>query len=287
MEKQIKKGFYIGLCFLAFFLFYRSVLGQGTCASPDGAMLLRATVPADYAELEADGNCINGTGATNWHFMCFTFTPNSSSIEINAGYNTSCNNGAFRSFILYDNLCAIAGTGLVYTGLTTSSEYTFCIEMRANGGPSCDGFDRICPYYEENTVLPVKMLDMHCDSGRLTWITASEINNQYFSIYSSSNIDTWEYKLDMAGAGTKNTKTVYSYYDASCMDDTYYKIDQTDFDGRTSFEGIVLCDCKIDHTPEYIIEEYNILGQVFDGKGLKIIKIMRGDQVIYKKIFTQ
>jgi hypothetical protein len=289
IDKNMKKSFYYGLIILVCFLFYRSVMGQGTCASPDGPMFPIAAPPADYNELETGGYCNNGNNTTQWNTMCFTFTPTSSVVSLSAGYETNCNIVQFdlpNSF-LYDNTCTSVGAGLEFSGLTPNTEYTWCLRMKANGGPGCNGFDRLCPYYIEGSALPVKLLYLSCDSGQVVWQTASEINNDFFTVYSSEELDEWVRRIDIDGAGTKSTSTSYMYYDSECMGDTYYKLEQTDYDGVTSFEGIVHCECNEYITDGYIIEEYNILGQVYDGGGIKVIKIRKGDRVVYKKIIKR
>jgi hypothetical protein len=286
MEIKAKKTFYIGLCILSIFLFARSVMGQGTCASPDGAMLSITAPPADYNELETGGYCMNGEGITMWSTMCFTFTPTTSAVSLSAGYSASCNIVQFdlpNSF-LYDNTCTPVGAGLTHTGLTPNTEYTWCLKMKANGGPGCSGFDRICPYYIESGTLPVNMVYLACDSGEVIWQTASEINNDFFTIYSSDGLKEWTEKIKIEGAGNKNTSTYYKYYDSDCIGETYYMLEQTDYDGRTSFEGIVQCKCEEYITDSYIIEEYSVLGQMYEGGGIKVIKIKKGDRIVYKKI---
>jgi hypothetical protein len=273
---------------LAGVLMSGEVKGQGSCGSPDGAMLSITVPPADYNELETGGYCMDGTGSTKWHYMCWTFTPTVSSISINAGYNSSCNIAQFdlATTVLYDKDCSIAGTGQNFS-VTPNEEYTWCLRMKASGGPLCNGFDRVCPYYIENTVLPVKLLYLECDSGYVIWQTASEINNDYFSLYCSKDLEKWAHKIDVEGSGNSSVNTLYHYYDSDCTEDLYYLLEQTDYDGTKSFEAIIHCECTEYITPEYTIEEYNIMGQIYDGGGIKILKIIKGNNIVYKKIMKR
>jgi hypothetical protein len=274
----------VSLIATAFFI-ASTTNAQGTCVSPDGVVLSITAPPNDYQELEDNGYCTNGTGSTQWHNMCFTFTSSKSIISINAGYNTTCNIAQFdlANTFLYDNTCTIVGAGLNFT-VIPDQEYTWCLRMKANGGPGCNGFDRVCPYYIESEIMPVKLTYLECDSGWVIWQTASEINNDFFSIYSSKDLEEWTHKIDIDGAGTSNNYISYQYYDSDCTEDLYYMLEQTDYDGSNSFEAIIHCECTEYITPEYIIEEYNVLGQVYDGAGIKIIKISKGNRVVYKKI---
>jgi len=258
---------------------------QGTCVSPDGTILSITVPPVDYNELNDNGYCINDVGETKWHNMCWTFTPIKSQISINAGYNTSCNIAQFdlANTFLYNSSCNIVGIGINFS-IIPNQKYTWCLRLKASGGPFCNGFDRICPYYIQSEVLPIKLKYLECDSGNIIWQTASEINNDFFSLYSSEDLNTWTHKIDIQGSGNSNTNKTYHYYDANCVGELYYMLEQTDYDGDKSFEGIVHCECLKYITPEYIIEEYNILGQIYDGRGIKILKIHKGDKVVYSKI---
>jgi hypothetical protein len=248
-------------------------------------MLSITAPPADYNELETGGYCMDGIGETKWHDMCWTFTPTKSSISLNAGYNATCVITQFDLGLttLYDNTCTVVGTGMSFT-VTPGQEYTWCLRMKASGGPGCTGFDRICPYYIESEVLPIELVYLSCDSGQVIWQTASEINNDFFSVYSSEDLNRWLHKVDIDGAGNSNTVKTYQYYDVDCTSELYYMLEQTDYNGRSSFEGIVHCECTEYITPEYVIEEYNVLGQIYDGSGIKILKISKGNRIIYKKI---
>ena len=259
---------------------------QGTCASPDGAMLSISTPPASYQELEDSGYCIDGINTTQWVDMCFTFTPTLSTIDLNAGFSSNCNITQFDlpNSILYDNTCTTIGAGTSFNLTRVDEEYTWCLKMKANGGPTCEGIDRICPYYTQTTVLPIHLVYLECDSGEVIWQTASEINNDFYSLYSSEDLNFWAHEIDIDGAGNKSTSTYYHYYDSDCTEDLYYMLEQTDFDGKQSFEGIVHCECSEFSTPEYTIEEYNVLGQIYEGGGIKVIKISKGNRVVYKKI---
>ena len=73
----------------------------------------------------------------------------------------------------------------------------------------------------------------------LNWTTASEINNDYFTVEKSSDGILFEEILRKAGAG--NTTTLKNYYD---VDNTpfqghnYYRLRQTDFDGFSTLSAI-------------------------------------------------
>lgn len=106
------------------------------------------------------------------------------------------------------------------------------IVMSSIGLNSCaDAFK-----YRLSPPLPIELITFIVKKNNgniiLNWVTASETNNEYFTIYKSKNgVDFFEIgKVD--GAGTSSEIKYYSYSD--CEEDgcVYYKIRQTDYDGK-------------------------------------------------------
>jgi hypothetical protein len=79
--------------------------------------------------------------------------------------------------------------------------------------------------------------------NELTWTTASETNNDYFSILRSYDAISWANIGQVQGQGNSSTSVNYSYIDnsASTNGTVYYKIQQVDFDGtKTSFDPMAV-----------------------------------------------
>jgi hypothetical protein len=99
-------------------------------------------------------------------------------------------------------------------------------------------------------VLPIELLDFKAkltgDDVLLDWTTASEINNDYFTIQRSLDAINFESIAHVSGAG--NSNDVLSYNDIDSDVDyegvIYYRLMQTDFDGQTSYSGLVPVDLK-------------------------------------------
>lgn len=93
--------------------------------------------------------------------------------------------------------------------------------------------------------LPVELLDFQVQSqnGRrlLTWITASEIGNDYFEIQRSENGEDFEPIGRVDGAGNSQERTDYHFYDpfSSSAKTLYYRLLQQDFDGNSSLSDVV------------------------------------------------
>lgn len=75
---------------------------------------------------------------------------------------------------------------------------------------------------------------------KLTWTTASEQNNAFFSIERSDNGVAFKSIGETKGAGTSSTPQYYVFLDNNPLPNVnYYRLKQTDFDGKTSLSKII------------------------------------------------
>jgi hypothetical protein len=93
-----------------------------------------------------------------------------------------------------------------------------------------------------NSVLPVELLYFKGEAAqheiRLSWTTASEINNHYFLLERSSTSEYWNEIARMKGSGTSNLRNTYFYTDNNIVASVvYYRLSQVDFDGTTEIIG--------------------------------------------------
>jgi hypothetical protein len=131
-------------------------------------------------------------------------------------------------------------------------------------------------------LLPIELVELNAQKGenytQLTWITASEINNNYFSIERSLDGDTWEEIGTVKGAGNSNVYLTYGFTDSSpVLGDNYYRLRQFDFDGKNAYSYIV--SVRFDEIQEVEIEKcFDITGREVDiyYNGPKIIKYKNG-----------
>ncbi len=84
--------------------------------------------------------------------------------------------------------------------------------------------------------LPVELLAFNGEAqtggNLLKWVTATEIENDYFSLYSSVNGEDFELIHQQEGGGTISTVQKYQFLDRNVsFGMTYYQLRQTDFDG--------------------------------------------------------
>ncbi len=88
--------------------------------------------------------------------------------------------------------------------------------------------------------LPVMLLSFELsrdsDDVIIKWSTATEINNDYFTIEHSADGQNWDVFLYVNGAGNSNEIRHYEITDDDPLNGVnYYRLKQTDFDGRFEY----------------------------------------------------
>ena len=107
----------------------------------------------------------------------------------------------------------------------------------------------------DNTLpLPVELLsftgDCMGEGALLKWATASETNNDYFTIEKSTDLTDWIKLTTVAGAGSSTTVQTYTVLDPSPGKVTYYRLTQTDYDGNTQQYEPIVVKCGEEGNPE-------------------------------------
>ena len=111
-------------------------------------------------------------------------------------------------------------------------------------GGNDDGFGFSCVGALGTEVpLPVELINFiaHVQDNwvNLKWQTASEINNDYFTIEKSQNGVVWEQTKKINGAGNSSSQLSYSTVDRQpFLGVSYYRLKQTDFDGQFEYSQI-------------------------------------------------
>jgi len=260
-------------------------LKAGSCGSPDGPTTETLITPPNYQYLVDNGYCLYSYSTTSTFTACFTFVAGSSSVDINAGHSQSCNNTSFANFTLFNSSCQQIGTGLSYTGLIPGQTYTWCLTMRAWGGPNCDGFTSFCPYFLNYTILPIKLFsftgNLINNYNYIKWITASEMNNDFFILERSEDGNNWERIYYIDGVVNSNQKTTYTFKDYYFKDNiNYYKLTQFDFDGEGEESFIISVDNR---NNKYLVKMINIMGQEVDDNYTGIVIYQYSDGTFEKK----
>ncbi|RFC55851.1 T9SS type A sorting domain-containing protein [Brumimicrobium aurantiacum] len=91
-------------------------------------------------------------------------------------------------------------------------------------------------YVTGNSTLPIELISFDANTVNqqvdLNWSTASELNNDYFTIERSNDGMNWETVQTIEGAGNSSRVLNYTWTDYSPYGGiSYYRLTQTDFDG--------------------------------------------------------
>ena len=97
-------------------------------------------------------------------------------------------------------------------------------------------------------ILPVELFSLtgNCFGIKKTlqWTTASEINNNYFTIEHSKDGLNFEALATIKASGNSDTKINYEYsFDEESVDYNYYRLTQTDMNGKVGFLKSIYLNC--------------------------------------------
>lgn len=128
------------------------------------------------------------------------------------------------------------------TGGNPGSKIDICGSTVWNGGTTTYG-----PVSYGGIPLPIELLSFKAEAGQklvnISWSTASEINNDFFTVQRSQDGVTFFPIGEIDGAGNSTTVLNYSFPDNNpYFGLAYYRLKQTDFDGNYSYSAIEAID---------------------------------------------
>jgi hypothetical protein len=222
-----------------------------------------------YATANTSGDCINNLTAGQTY--CFNYKyPSSGDIEMDLIKDPGTAGGGCSSGTSYASASPANGGGcasnaggnyntysaecnFIYSGsevgsgcpLTAGTLYTVCFTVPAG----CTGMN-LCPLVHCTagncgaTPLPVQLLFFSAialdKEVELQWATATEMNNNYFTIERSQNAADFEPMATVSGSGYSSSTLYYHAYDEKPLPDkSYYRLKQTDYNGMSAYLGIV------------------------------------------------
>lgn len=165
-------------------------------------------------------------------------------------------------------LANIVWTGTSSTGFTatftptTGSAFlgteSFYLVMDGNADASChytlEGFN-IQPLPMELMYFSVLKYE---NANWVEWEVASQLNNAYFEVEYSTDYENWEVIKKINGSGTSQQQMKYAFADSRYHNKiNYYRLSQTDYDGKKSYSQIVSVDNRKD---AYIVRTINSMG---------------------------
>lgn len=127
------------------------------------------------------------------------------------------------------------GTDIISVTVTYSNNVANIEKWFLKDGDICLGM---------TTIMPIELISFNAqtenDRVKLFWITASEKDNDYFLVEKSQNGASFQKVAVIDGAGTSNSRKNYSAYDNHPVFGTsYYRLKQTDFDGKFEYSDAV------------------------------------------------
>jgi hypothetical protein len=196
----------------------------------------------DLQVIVVEGNPAPCSGHGNWNVVTcpessFDNTTNSLDGKSHTG------NGSILNFDLsMDN--AVIGN-------------TYYIIIDGNSSATADYYINVTDGVASSSTLPVSLISFNAnyveDAVELKWETASELNNNYFTIERSTNAIDFSPVGIINGAGNSNSVLNYSFLDISPLSSrSYYRLKQTDYDEKYTYSNIVSV------SKERIPNDYNV-----------------------------
>ncbi len=136
-----------------------------------------------------------------------------------------------------------ASTSALVTGLNAGTEYTFTVSAHDGVLNNSANSDPMTQTTSGSAPLPIELVDFYAlknDNGiELIWKTASEINNDYFTIERASSMLDFEILGTVKGAGSSESLLDYKFNDDDPLSNNYYRLKQTDFDGKYEYSKVI------------------------------------------------
>ncbi len=313
----MKKLFTVLVCL---FLAISTYAGYGAFGTCNSFIALNSTVYKVASCSSADPS-FNGTNLgtittlTLNEIQFFTFQ-NSGDNVMNASLNYRIYAGAASGSYTVVNLSNVdngyGGTGGnkrwyvtpgtdLLSGLTPSTTYTLEVYYQADVDWNVTDEVKNADIYESNSgsnfkvtfttdaPLPIELssftANKQANSTQLNWTTSTEENNDFFTIEKSLDGVNFKAIGTKAGAGNSLEAKEYNFIDANPTNGVnYYRLKQTDFDGRFTYSKMVSVDfqTKVQTTiyPNPTSEKLTISTETQEVVNIRIFNV--NGQVVYQ-----
>ena len=183
----------------------------------------------EYWEIARTGGSSNVYVTLSWNNYSSGYITNANTLRV--GHWKSQNLIAPYLSPYWENLGMSSVSGTTNSGSITSAAPV------SNFSPFALGSEG------ESNPLPIDLVTFSAkklnEVVEVSWVTASEINNDYFLVERSSDCQAWEPVGQTRGAGFSNKYLYYSLNDSLPIRGTsYYRLKQTDFDGNYVYSEI-------------------------------------------------
>ena len=225
------------------------------------------TYTTDDAILYDDGGlndyANDGLGALTIYPVSGTVTANVGFFDVE--FNSTC---GWDVFEVYDGddfsnlIGSYCGTSIPTSFQSTHPTGALTFLWSTDGSVTFPGFEiRIGNF---NMSLPIELISFTAGHNGsyvvIDWSVAAQINNDYYEVHRSIDVENWETISTIEGEGNSNTQMDYRTIDETpLLGVSYYRLSQTDYDGTTeSFSPISVV---IKPKRKELVKIFNIFGQ--------------------------
>jgi hypothetical protein len=212
-------------------------------------------------DVVTNNTVFNGGNADGFSVNCFAQLDVATNNTVFTGGNAD--GFSVNCFVQLD----VAANNTVFTGgnadgfsVNCFAQPTIALNNTVFTGGNADGFAFSCVGSLGNEVLlPIQLLSFSANCYNqnivITWSTASEINNDYFTIEHSADAANWILIKTVDGAGNSSTLRNYSFTDYITRNAvSYFRLKQIDFDGKSTYSRVItIKNCKENLVPNSLI----------------------------------
>ena len=226
-------------------------------------------------ELYIDGSTgtYDGYAFMKRHYVINVENQPSSSVDVKLLFSTneynSIKSAAANTPEPLDDIATIADIGVTkYEGPSENGNYnpadatSLAFISQSSSGNDAGGkyiiiqtssFSEFWPHASGGgSALPIELIRFEAAKVNndivLSWTTATELNNDYFSLQRSVDGKEFSTIAKIDGAGNSNSIINYQYLDSEPLSGmSYYRLKQTDFDGKFAFSKIITVSFAYDN----------------------------------------
>ena len=228
---------------------------NASCASPTTATSNSTTMSVSQTSVggavAADQNVISGGNAADINLSGHTGSVVKWQRDVSSTFTTATD--------VANTTTSVTGTSM---GAITETIYYRAVVQ--NG--TCNSVNSAYVTITVVSGLPIELLyfkgSRFDNFNNIYWSTATEDNNDFFTIEKSIDGNSWQEINRQKGAGNSVYQLNYSFVD-EYVDNVvnYYKLKQTDYDGKFKYSEIISIDNRGNSNPKKVDKITNTLGQ--------------------------
>ena len=203
-----------------------------------------------------------------------------------SGFNLTDPDSNFNSYAT----SIVPNVGVTYYStwnvtFNSSTTYQICGQQINPGGTSVNKYVPV-RFGVVSATLPIDLLNFKAELVdrivELDWQTATEVDNDYFSIERTTDGLKWEEIKQIDGAGNSTILLSYKSCDRTpLVGSSYYRLKQTDFDGQYTYSKIrkvhFEIEDKLEIFPNPILSQITIQGNPLELGNVEVYDVLGQD----------